>query len=71
MERLFREAFLDPERFRKFDPPARRHFSHDFPYAIIFVEKPDLIRVVAVMHMKRRPGIGGNASVKLAPHPLG
>jgi toxin ParE1/3/4 len=56
MERLFREASLDPGRFRKFDPPARRHFSHDFPYAIIFVEKPDLIRIVAVMHMKRRPG---------------
>lgn len=56
MERLFREASLDPERFRKFDPPARRHFSHDFPYAIIFVEKPDKLRVVAVMHMKRRPG---------------
>ena len=55
MERLFREASLDPERFRKFDPPARRHFSHDFPYAIIFIEKPDRIREVAVMHMKR-PG---------------
>jgi hypothetical protein len=40
MERLFREAFVDPERFRKFDPPARRHFSRDFPYAIVFRKDP-------------------------------
>ena len=35
MERLFREVCADPERFRKFDAPARRHFSRDFPCAII------------------------------------
>jgi hypothetical protein len=43
MERLFREVCADPERFRRFDPPARRHFSRDFPYAIIFMEKPEHI----------------------------
>ena len=56
MERLFREVCTDPERFRKFDPPARRHFNPDFPYAIIFLEKPGYLWIVAVMHMKRRPG---------------
>lgn len=56
MERLFREAGADPFRFRKFDPPARRHFSHDFPYAAIFLEKPEYVWIVAVMHMKRCPG---------------
>jgi hypothetical protein len=56
MERLLREACADPHRFRKFDPPARRHFSHDFPYAVIFLEKPDYVWIVAVMNMKRRPG---------------
>jgi hypothetical protein len=35
MERLFREVGADPERFCKFDPSARRHFSGDFPYAVI------------------------------------
>jgi toxin ParE1/3/4 len=33
MERLLRKVCDDPERFRKFDPPARRNFSRDFPYA--------------------------------------
>jgi toxin ParE1/3/4 len=56
MERLFREICVDPERFRKFDPPVRRHFSRDFPYAVIFLDKPNSIWIVAVMHMKRRPG---------------
>jgi len=56
MERLFREICNDPERFRRFDPPARRHFSRAFPYAVIFLDKPEVIWIVAVMHMKRRPG---------------
>ncbi len=56
MERLLREACAHPERFWKFDAPARRNLSRDFPYAIVFLEKPEHIWVVAVMHMKRRPG---------------
>ena len=66
MERLFLEICADPERFHRFDPPARRHFSHDFPYAAIFLAQPNSIWIVAVMHMKRRPGywrerLGGQA----------
>jgi toxin ParE1/3/4 len=56
MERLFHEIGANPQRFWQFDPPARRYFSRDFPYAAIFVEKPECIWVVAIMHMKRQPG---------------
>ena len=56
MERLLREVCTHPERFWQFDPPARRHLSGDFPYAVVFLEKPEHIWVVAVMNMKRRPG---------------
>jgi plasmid stabilization system protein ParE len=56
MERLFLEICAAPGRFREFDPPARRHFSRDFPYAVIFLAKPNSIWIVAVMHMMRRPG---------------
>ena len=56
MERLLREACAHPERYWKFDPPARRHLSRDFPYTTVFLEKPDHIWVLAVMNMKRRPG---------------
>jgi toxin ParE1/3/4 len=56
MEWLIGEVRADPERFRKFDPPAQRHFSRDFPFAVIFLNQSDRIWIVAVMHMKRRPG---------------
>ena len=56
MERLIREVCVYPERFRMFDPPARRHFSAQFPYAIIYLAKPDQVWIVAIMHMKRKPG---------------
>ena len=56
MERLIQEACAEPQRFLKFSPPARRHLSGDFPYAIVFIEKSECLWIVAVMHLKRRPG---------------
>jgi hypothetical protein len=56
MERLLQEAVAHPERFWMFDPPARRHLSRDFPYAVVFLEKPGHIWIVAVMNMRRHPG---------------
>ena len=45
-----------PDRFPLFDPPVRRHFSNVFPYAVLYVAQPDRVLIIAVMHMKRRPG---------------
>jgi len=56
MERLLQEVCVHPEWYWKFDPPARRHLSGDFPYAVIYVEKPEPLWIVAVMNMKQRPG---------------
>ena len=56
IERLISEVCDHPDRYREFDPPARRHFSTDFPYALIYVIKPDCVWIVAVMHMKQEPG---------------
>ena len=56
MEQLIQDIRRDPKRFRHFDPPARRHFSNVFPYAVIYVEQPDRIWILAMMHMKRCPG---------------
>ena len=36
-------------------PGVRRRLLHRFPYAIIYSVKPDLIRVLAVMQLKRKP----------------
>ena len=56
MERLIQDVRRDPKRFRHFDTSAQRHFSTVFPYAVIYVEQPDRIWILALMHMKRRPG---------------
>lgn len=45
-----------PLRYRAFDPPARRHLGEAFPYAMIYLDEPDRVWIVAVMHFKQRPG---------------
>jgi len=56
MERLITDVRRDPELFRVYDPPARRHFSRRFPYAILYIPEPERILIVAVMDMRRKPG---------------
>jgi hypothetical protein len=56
VEKLIQDIRRAPDRYRRFDPPARRHFSDVFPYAVIYLEREDHLWVVALMHMKREPG---------------
>jgi hypothetical protein len=56
VESLIHDIRCDPARFRLFDAPARRHLGSRFPYAVIYLDQPDRIWIVAVMHCKRRPG---------------
>ena len=56
IERLIADLRGQPDRFRLFDPPARRHFSKVFPYAVVYLDQPDRVWILAVMHFKRRPG---------------
>lgn len=56
LDRLVAEVREAPQQFREFDPPARRHFHRDFPYALIYFDQPDRIWIVAVAHFKQRPG---------------
>jgi toxin ParE1/3/4 len=56
MDGVIAEACARPALRRMFDPPARRHSGPVFPYAVIYLDQPDLVWIVAVMHFKRRPG---------------
>lgn len=56
IERMMHEVCAAPRRFRKYDPPARRHLGRDFPYAVIYLEREDHVWIVAVMCLKREPG---------------
>ncbi len=56
IERLIREACSQPERFLRFSPPAQRALARKFPYSVVYLNQPDRVWIVAVMHAKRRPG---------------
>jgi plasmid stabilization system protein ParE len=56
IERLIRAVCEQPDRFFRFSPPARRALSREFPYSVVYLVQPDRVWIVAVMHMKRRPG---------------
>jgi toxin ParE1/3/4 len=56
IQRLVSEVSRDPQRFFRFHPPARRALSREFPYSVVYLDEPDRVWIVAVMHAKRRPG---------------
>jgi len=56
IERLIREIRRQPERFFRFSPPVQRALARKFPFSVVFLNQPDRVWIVAVMHAKRRPG---------------
>ncbi len=56
IDRLITEACQTPGTFRIIRQPARRHFTREFPYGLIYVERPDDIWIIAVMPLHRKPG---------------
>jgi toxin ParE1/3/4 len=56
IERLIAQVRRQPDRFFRFNPPARRALAHKFPYSVVYLDEPDRVWIVAVMHAKRRPG---------------
>lgn len=56
IHRLIADACRTPGTFRFIPKPARRHFTREFPYGIIYVDRPDDIWILAVMHLHRAPG---------------
>ncbi len=56
MKELVAEIEEWPMLFRIYRAPiARRHFRRLFPYAVVYVLKPDYVWVRAVMHFKQPP----------------
>ena len=56
IERLIHEVRRQPERFFRFSPPAQRALARKFPYSVVYLNQPDHVWIVAIMHAKRRPG---------------
>lgn len=56
VEGLIRRSQRWPEWSAKHVAGTRRAVLRRFPYALVYLDHPDRIRIVAVMHCKRRPG---------------
>ena len=50
------EVCRAPQRYRFVRQPVRRHFERPFPYAVLYVDEPEHVLILAVAHFKRRPG---------------
>lgn len=55
IEGLIADACATPRRFRRIDDDVRRHLAHDFPYALLYIDEPDNVWIVAVMPLSRDP----------------
>lgn len=56
IEQAIREVRRSPGIIRVDQKPARRHLARKFPYTIVYLERPDDLWIVAVMHLHRAPG---------------
>jgi len=56
VERCCASILEHPEAGRAIRGVVRRRLIARFPYAILYTLRPDVVRVVAVMNLKRRPG---------------
>jgi len=48
---------IDPERFPRVSPTLRRVAIPEFPYRLYFRVFPDVISIVACVHVRRDPSI--------------
>lgn len=55
IERAITEVCAAPRRFRRIDADARRHLADAFPYAVIYLDEPENVWIVAIMPLKRDP----------------
>jgi plasmid stabilization system protein ParE len=46
-----------PQQFPVISGDIRRALLHTFPYAVYFRETDETIRVLAVLHLRRKPGL--------------
>ena len=55
VQRCLRAISEHPEAGRAIEGRVRRRLLRRFPYGLLYTLKPDTIRILAVMSVKRRP----------------
>ena len=57
VDQVFGRIHAMPLQFPVVSENIRRALLHTFPYAVYFRETGETIRVLAVLHLRRRPGL--------------
>jgi plasmid stabilization system protein ParE len=57
VDQVFGRIRERPQQFPVVSGDIRRALLHTFPYAVYFRETDETIRVLAVLHLRRRPGV--------------
>jgi toxin ParE1/3/4 len=60
VEAAIERVVQSPERWRVVEQDVRRCLTHTFPYGILYTIEEESILIVAVMHLRRRPGYWRN-----------
>ncbi len=55
IERVISEVCAAPGLWRKIDADVRRHLADKFPFAVLYLDEPDQVWIVAIMPLKRDP----------------
>jgi plasmid stabilization system protein ParE len=55
IEGLIAEVRAAPQRFRRIDGGVRRHLARGFPYALLYLDQPEEIWIIAVLPLRREP----------------
>jgi plasmid stabilization system protein ParE len=51
-----RQVAEAPQRWPKYLHGTRRFVLHRFPLAVVYLDVPDFVNIIALAHSKRRPG---------------
>ena len=60
IENAIKHIQINPKIFQKVRKNIRRCQTKVFPYGIIFREQDDQIEIIAIIHLKRKPGYWKN-----------
>jgi toxin ParE1/3/4 len=55
VDRCIQFVVQDPEAGLVLIEPVRRRLVSRFPYAVLYTMKPGGVRILAIMHLRRRP----------------
>lgn len=55
LDEVFHRIERNPKQFSQLEREIRRALLHRFPYGVYFVEGPDDVVVLAVLHLHREP----------------